>query len=175
MQNKYFGIFAILAVVLGLIGFAGCLVLYLVSNEGVNKISVTTNQIIFVSVLLLVVGTASVYYLEKNSRTKVQTITEKQIIICLKKVIDEEIQIKIDESVISRIEAKLGNIQIQQSAFESTLYEKLENIFFTKNSNMKFLQDMAASISNKDNAWTNEQIERFLKCMESIRTMMKKE
>lgn len=38
----------------------------------------------------------------------------------------------------------------------------------SNNSEMYFLQSLAASIGDKGSLWTNEQIDRFLQCMESI-------
>ena len=38
----------------------------------------------------------------------------------------------------------------------------------SNNSEMYFLQSLATSIGDKGSLWTNEQIDRFLQCMESI-------
>lgn len=38
----------------------------------------------------------------------------------------------------------------------------------SNNLEMYFLQSLAASIGDKGSLWTNEQIDRFLQCMESI-------
>lgn len=173
MQNKRFEWLSFGTWGLGLLGIIGCIILYLIKDESISNF-LSTNKFLLIFISLFVIGVIlSCYYMSYCE--KETTLTEKQIIDCIKKTIGEDTKIKIDESVVSRIEAKLEDIQKQHSTFETTLYEKLENAFFTKNSNMKFLQDMAASISNKDNAWTNEQIERFLKCMESINEMKTRE
>lgn len=173
MQNKKFGWLLFVTWGIGLLGIIGYIILYLIKDDGISNF-LSANKFLLIFVFLFITGVISSYGYIYSSKKDV-ILTKEEIIDCIQKLINEKAQIKIDESVMSRIEAKLEVIQKRQSAFESTLYEKLENVFFTKNSNMKFLQDMAASISNKDNAWTNEQIERFLKCMESICTMMKKE
>lgn len=173
MQNKRFEWLSFGTWGLGLLGIIGCIILYLIKDDNISNI-LSANKFLLIFISLFVIGVISsccyMRYCEKEA-----TLTEKQIIDYIKKAISEDTKIKIDESVVSRIEVKLEDIQKQHSAFETTLYEKLENAFFTKNSNIKFLQNMAASISDKNSAWTKEQIERFLKCMESINDMMKKE
>lgn len=173
MQNKRFGWFSFGTWGIDLLGLIGSLIFYSVKDDNIYKI-LCANKFLLIFLFLFVIGVISSYCYIYSSKKDV-ILTKEEIMDCITKTINEKTQIKIDESVVSRVEAKLEDIQKQHSVFETTLYEKLENVFFTKNSNMKFLQDMAASISNKDNAWTNEQIEIFLKCMESICTMMKKE
>lgn len=173
MHNKRFGWFSFGTWGIGQLGLIGCLIFYLVKDDNIYKI-LCANKFLLIFLFLFVIGVISSYCYIYNSKKDV-ILTKEEIMDCITKAINEKTQIKIDESVVSRVEAKLEDIRKQHSVFETTLYEKLENAFFTKNSNIKFLQNMAASISDKNSAWTKEQIEGFLKCMESICTMMKME
>lgn len=173
MQNKRFEWLSFCTWGLGLSGIIGCIILYLIKDDSFSNF-LSANKFLLIFISLFVIGVISSYCYIYSSKKDV-ILTKDEIMDCITKAINEKTQIKIDESVVSRIEVKMEDIQKQHSAFETTLYEKLENAFFTKNSNIKFLQNMAASISDKNSAWTKEQIERFLKCMESICTMMKKE
>lgn len=59
----------------------------------------------------------------------------------------------------TKTEEKLDDISKQIADIRSTT---------SNNSEMYFLQSLAASIGDKGSLWTNEQIDRFLQCMESI-------
>lgn len=128
-------------------------------------------------------------------------ISEEQLAIWIKKAIAENIQVKSDEILISKLEsveykfadrvkrvneeqthemesivkAHADALSEQLTGFEKSLHDDLEKVFFTKNSNLKFLQEMAHSIGKEASAWTKEQIERFLQCYEVTKEVMKKE
>ena len=59
----------------------------------------------------------------------------------------------------SKTEEKLDDISQQIADIRSTT---------SNNSEMYFLQNLAASIGDKGSLWTDKQIERFLQCMEFI-------
>lgn len=128
-------------------------------------------------------------------------ISEEQLAGWIKKAIAENIQVKSDEILISKLESveykfadrvkrvndeqtlKIESIEKahadalskQLTDFDKSLHDELEKVFFTKNSNLKFLQEMAHSIGKEASAWTNVQIERFLQCYEVTKEAMKKE
>lgn len=172
MQNKKFEWLSFATWVLGLLGLVVYIIFCLVEDDSIcNFLSGNKFLLIFISIFIIGVISSHCY---TYSCKKDTVLTKEEITDCVVKAINKRTQIKIDESVVSRIDARLEDIQKQQSTFETVLYEKLESAFFTKDSNLKFLQNMASSISDKDSAWTKEQIERFLKCMESINDMMEK-
>lgn len=172
MQNKKFEWLSFATWVLGLLGLVVYIIFCLVKDDNIYKF-LCANKFLLIFLFLFVIGVISSYCYIYSSKKDV-ILTKEEIMDCITKAINEKTQIKIDESVVSRIDARLEDIQKQQSTFETVLYEKLESAFFTKDSNLKFLQNMASSIRDKDCAWTKEQIERFLKCMESINDMMEK-
>lgn len=66
---------------------------------------------------------------------------------------------KAQEDEKSQIVSKLNEMSQKISDIGSTT---------SNNSKMYFLQSLAASIGDKGSLWTNEQIDRFLQCLESI-------
>ena len=69
----------------------------------------------------------------------------------------------------NQITEKMVECWIKEAVKES------EKVFFTKNSNLKFLQEMAHSIGKEASSWTTIQIERFLQCYEVTKEALKKE
>lgn len=149
MKNKLYEI--IIGVILGL-GICGAfchMILCLVENDNISKVSIVFNNIVFISVFLLIIGAILTYF----------------NVSCRKKE---------NDAVEEQIKKQLDDIKLQQDNLKTDLYRKLDETFSAKNYDLKFLQDIAASMSNKDSAWTEKQIDIFLRCMESINEMMEK-
>lgn len=127
-----------------------------------------------VIVCVLAVACLSLIYCCYSNHKKCERsnqITEKMVECWIKEAVKESLPIKIDDVVVSKIE----ELKNQCLNSDKALHDELEKVFFTKNSNLKFLQEMAHSIGKEASSWTTIQIERFLQCYEVTKEALKKE
>lgn len=94
-------------------------------------------------------------------------ITEEKIKSWVKESVTKTIDIKADESLASKLEAINRNI----ITLNESLHEELQDVLLTKNTNLKFIQEMARSIGMEGKAWDKEQVERFMICLNAITGM----
>ena len=123
--------------------------------------------------VLAVACLSLMYYCYSNHKKceRSNQITEKMVECWIKEAVKESLPIKIDDVVVSKIE----ELKNQCLNSDKALHDELEKVFFTKNSNLKFLQEMAHSIGKEASSWTTIQIERFLQCYEVTKEALKKE
>lgn len=193
MNNNSCVCIAIAMIVLAILGVSTYLLVTLDGNNGIIVCKVLIVVLMLICCILVCCGI--------SCHNKMSNISEEQLAVWIKKAIAENIQVKSDENIISKLEAveykfadrvkrvndeqthKMESIMKahadalskQLTDFDKSLHDDLEKVFFTKNSNLKFLQEMAHSIGKEASAWTNVQIERFLQCYEVTKEAMKKE
>lgn len=193
MNNNSCVCMAIAVVVLAILGVSTYLLVTLDGNNGIIVCKVLIVVLMLICSILVCCGI--------SCHNKMSNISEEQIAGWIKKAIAENIQVKSDEILISKLESveyKFANrvkalndeqthkiegivkthadeLSKQLADFDKSLHDELEKVFFTKNSNLKFLQEMAHSIGKEASAWTNVQIERFLQCYEVTKEALKKE
>lgn len=193
MNNNSCVCIAIAMIVLAILGVSTYLLVTLDGNNGIIACKVLIVVLMLICCILVCCGI--------SCHNKMSNISEEQLAGWIKKAIAENIQVKSDEILISKLEsveykfadrvkrvndeqtlkiesivkAHADALSKQLTDFDKSLHDKLEKVFFTKNSNLKFLQEMAHSIGKEASAWTNVQIERFLQCYEVTKEAMKKE
>lgn len=193
MNNNSCVCIAIAMIVLAILGVSTYLLVTLDGNHGIIACKVLIVVLMLICCILVCCGI--------SCHNKMSNISEEQLAGWIKKAIAENIQVKSDEILISKLESveykfadrvkrvndeqtlKIESIEKahadalskQLTDFDKSLHDELEKVFFTKNSNLKFLQEMAHSIGKEASAWTNVQIERFLQCYEVTKEAMKKE
>lgn len=193
MNNNSCVCIAIAVIVLAILGVSAYLLITLDGNNGIVVCKVLIGVLMLLCSILLCCGI--------SCHNKMANITEEQISGWIKKAIAKNIQVKSDENIISKLEnlehkvadrvKKINEeqtIQIENvvkphttalskqiETFDNSLHQDLQKVFFTKNSNLKFLQELAHSISREGSSWTPTQIERFLQCYEVTKEALIKE
>lgn len=105
-----------------------------------------------------------VSYHDKTEETTDDAITKEKIKSWVKESVNETVQINADEYFTSQ----LGAINRQICKMDKNLHKDLEEVFITKNSKLIFLQELAHSIGKEGKAWDEEQVARFMVCLNKI-------
>lgn len=100
----------------------------------------------------------------KISKITDEAITEEKIKRWVKESVNESIEIKAD----GILDSQLGTINQNITKLNESLHEDLQDVFLTKNTKLKFLQEMAHSIGKEGKAWEKAQVERFMTCLDTI-------
>lgn len=100
-----------------------------------------------------------------------EAITEEKIKSWVKESVTETIQIEADKELSSQLEAINRNI----TKLNESLHEDLQDVLLTKNTNLRFLQEMAHSIGIEGKAWETKQVENFMTCLNAITETLKKD
>lgn len=180
-------------IVLAILGVSTYLLVTLDGNNGIIVCKVLIVVLMLICCILVCCGI--------SCHNKMSNISEEQLVGWIKKAIAENIQVKSDETIISKLEAveykfadrvkrvndeqthKMESIMKahadalskQLTDFDKSLHDDLEKVFFTKNSNLKFLQEMAHSIGKDGSAWKDDQIKKFMTTLVSIEDTLTKE
>lgn len=180
-------------VVLAILGVSTYLLVTLDGNNGIIVCKVLIGVLMLICSILVCCGI--------SCHNKMANISEEQIAGWIKKAIAENIQVKSDEILISKLEsveckfadrvktlndeqthkiegimkAHTEKLSKQLTDFNKSLNNELEKVFFTKNSNLKFLQEMAHSIGKDGSAWKEDQIKKFMTTLISIENTLTKE
>lgn len=101
----------------------------------------------------------------KNSTD--EAITKEDIRSWIKESVTETIQIEADKGLTSQ----LGAINQQIAKLDESLHKDLQDVLLTKNTNLKFIQEMAHSIGKDGNAWKEEHVKNFMICLNAITSM----
>lgn len=193
MNNNSCVCIAIAMIVLAILGVSTYLLVTLDGNNGIIVCKVLIVVLMLICCILVCCGI--------SCHNKMSNISEEQLVGWIKKAIAENIQVKSDETIISKLEAveykfadrvkrvndeqthKMESIMKahadalskQLTDFDKSLHDDLEKVFFTKNSNLKFLQEMAHSIGKDGSAWKEDQIKKFMTTLISIEDTLTKE
>lgn len=193
MNNNSCICIAIAMIVLAILGVSTYLLVTLDGNNGIIVCKVLIVVLMLICCILVCCGI--------SCHNKMSNISEEQLMGWIKKAIAENIQVKSDETIISKLEAveykfadrvkrvndeqthKMESIMKahadalskQLTDFDKSLHDDLEKVFFTKNSNLKFLQEMAHSIGKDGSAWKDDQIKKFMTTLVSIEDTLTKE
>lgn len=193
MNNNSCVCIAIAMIVLAILGVSTYLLVTLDGNNGIIVCKVLIVVLMLICCILVCCGI--------SCHNKMSNISEEQLVGWIKKAIAENIQVKSDETIISKLEAveykfadrikrvndeqthKMESIMKahadalskQLTDFDKSLHDDLEKVFFTKNSNLKFLQEMAHSIGKDGSAWKDDQIKKFMTTLVSIEDTLTKE
>lgn len=193
MNNNSCICIAIAMIVLAILGVSTYLLVTLDGNNGIIVCKVLIVVLMLICCILVCCGI--------SCHNKMSNISEEQLVGWIKKAIAENIQVKSDETIISKLEAveykfadrvkrvndeqthKMESIMKahadalskQLTDFDKSLHDDLEKVFFTKNSNLKFLQEMAHSIGKDGSAWKDDQIKKFMTTLVSIEDTLTKE
>lgn len=180
-------------IVLAILGVSTYLLVTLDGNNGIIACKVLIVMLMLICSILVCCGI--------SCHNKMSNISEEQIAGWIRKAIAENIQVKSDEILISKLESveykfadrvKAINddqtreierivkthadaLSKQLADFDKSLHDELEKVFFTKNSNLKFLQEMAHSIGKDGSAWKEDQIKKFMTTLISIEDTLTKE
>lgn len=193
MNNNSCVCIAIAMIVLAILGVSTYLLVTLDGNNGIIVCKALIVVLMLICCILVCCGI--------SCHNKMSNISEEQLVGWIKKAIAENIQVKSDETIISKLEAveyrfadlvkrvndeqthKMESIMKahadalskQLTDFDKSLHDDLEKVFFTKNSNLKFLQEMAHSIGKDGSAWKDDQIKKFMTTLVSIEDTLTKE
>lgn len=193
MNNNSCVCIAIAVVVLAILGVSTYLLVTLDGNNGIIVCKVLIVVLMLICSILVCCGI--------SCHNKMSNISEEQIAGWIKKAIAENIQVKSDEILISKLESveykfadrvkSINDAQTREierivkthadalskqlADFDKKLHDELEKVFFTKNSNLKFLQEMAHSIGKDGSAWKEDQIKKFMTTLISIEDTLTKE
>lgn len=107
----------------------------------------------------------------KISKITDEAITEEKIKRWVKESVNESTEIKAD----SILDSQLGTINQNISKLNESLHEDLQDVLLTKNTKLKFLQEMAHSIGKDGSAWQDGQVKRFMLCLDAITKTSDKE
>lgn len=193
MNNNSCVCIAIAMIVLAILGVSTYLLVTLDGNNGIIVCKVLIVMLMLICSILVCCGI--------SCHNKMSNISEEQLAGWIKKAIAENIQVKSDETIISKLEAveykfadRVKRVNDEQTHkmesimkahadalskkltdFDKSLHDDLEKVFFTKNSNLKFLQEMAHSIGKDGSAWKDDQIKKFMTTLVSIEDTLTKE
>lgn len=193
MNNNSCVCIAIAMIVLAILGVSTYLLVTLDGNNGIIVCKVLIVVLMLVCCILVCCGI--------SCHNKMSNISEEQLAGWIKKAIAENIQVKSDETIITKLEsveykfadrvmrvngeqthkmesimkAHADALSKQLTDFDKSLHDDLEKVFFTKNSNLKFLQEMAHSIGKDGSAWKDDQIKKFMTTLVSIEDTLTKE
>lgn len=167
MNNNSCVCIAIAMIVLAILGVSTYLLVTLDGNNGIIVCKVLIVVLMLICCILVCCGI--------SCHNKMSNISEEQLAVWIKKAIAENIQVKSDENIISKLEAveykfadrvkrvndeqthKMESIMKahadalskQLTDFDKSLHDDLEKVFFTKNSNLKFLQEWHILLERK--------------------------
>lgn len=193
MNNNSCVCIAIAMIVLAILGVSTYLLVTLDGNNGIIACKVLIVMLMLICSILVCCCI--------SGHNKMSNISEEQLAGWIKKAIAENIQVKSDEILISKLEsveykfadrvkrvndeqthkmeslmkAYTDALSKQLTDLDKSLHDDLEKVFFTKNSNLKFLQEMAHSIGKDGSAWKEDQIKKFMTTLVSIEDTLTKE
>ena len=121
--------------------------------------------ILIITCSFLVGCSVSCYNQIKNSTD--EAITKEDIRSWIKESVTETIQIEADKGLTSQ----LGAINQQIAKLDESLNKDLQDVLLTKNTNLKFIQEMAHSIGKDGSAWKEEHVKNFMICLNAITSM----
>lgn len=127
--------------------------------------------ILLLFVICTVLACCGISCHKKISKITDEAITEEKIKRCVKESVNESIEIKAD----GFLDSQLGTINQNITKLNESLHEDLQDVLLTKNTNLRFLQEMAHSIGKEGKAWEKEQVERFMVCLNAITKIVNKE
>lgn len=121
--------------------------------------------LLIITCSFLVGCSVSCYNQIKNSTD--EAITKEDIRSWIKESVTETIQIEADKGLTSQ----LGAINQQIAKLDESLNKDLQDVLLTKNTNLKFIQEMAHSIGKDGSAWKEEHVKNFMICLNAITSM----
>lgn len=121
--------------------------------------------LLIITCSFLVGCSVSCYNQIKNSTD--EAITKEDIRSWIKESVTETIQIEADKGLTSQ----LGAINQQIAKLDESLHKDLQDVLLTKNTNLKFIQEMAHSIGKDGSAWKEEHVKNFMICLNAITGM----
>lgn len=121
--------------------------------------------LLIITCSFLVGCSVSCYNQIKNSTNEV--ITKEDIRSWIKESVTKTIQIEADKDLTSQ----LGAINQQIAKLDESLHKDLQDVLLTKNTNLKFIQEMAHSIGKDGSAWKEEHVKNFMICLNAIAGM----
>ncbi len=157
----------IVILILALGGISFCL---FVLNDNVSTI-VCKILVIILLVICSILICCGISCHNKINKITDEAITEEKIKSWVKESVTETIQIEADKALSSQLEAINRNI----TKLNESLHEDLQDVLLTKNTNLRFLQEMAHSIGMAGKAWETKQVENFMACLNAITETLNKE
>lgn len=121
--------------------------------------------LLIITCSFLVGCSVSCYNQIKNSTD--EAISKEDIRSWIKESVTETIQIEADKDLASQ----LGAINQQIAKLDESLHNDLQDVLLTKNTNLKFIQEMAHSIGKDGSAWKEEHVKNFMICLNAITGM----
>lgn len=85
--------------------------------------------------------------------------------------INNNIRIKIDDCTVSFMNRQLNQ---NVSELQSKITKKIDNVHLVQTTYLSFLGKLAEEIGKPGSVWKAEDIEKFMKCMESVTESLKK-
>ena len=102
---------------------------------------------------------------------KETAVTKEKMDQWVRDAINNNIRIKIDDCTVSFMNRQLNQ---NVSELQSKITKKIDNVHLVQTSYLSFLGKLAEGIGKPGSAWKAEDIEKFMKCMESVTESLKK-
>lgn len=102
---------------------------------------------------------------------KETAVTKEKMDQWVRDAINNNIRIKIDDCTVSFMNRQLNQ---NVSELQSKITKKIDNVHLVQTSYLSFLEKLAEEIGKPGSAWKAEDIEKFMKCMESVTESLKK-
>lgn len=137
---------------------------YLIGNGANCWVGIGTITIAVLSILLII----SLLCCPCNEEPDV---TKEKMDQWVRDAINNNIRIKIDDCTVSFMNRQLNQ---NVSELQSKITKKIDNVHLVQTSYLSFLGNLAEEIGKQGSAWKAEDIEKFMKCMESVTESLKK-
>lgn len=98
-------------------------------------------------------------------------VTKERMNQWVRDAINNNIRIKIDDTTVSFMNNQLNH---NVSELQNKITKKIDNVHLVQTSYLSFLEKLAGEIGQQESAWKTEDIEKFMKCMESVTESLKK-
>lgn len=173
MKQSYFkSVVATMLLIIVVIAIA--LAVYLAKNN-VESLAIAGAIIIAVLafILVLIVICCCGHNAEDTTPMPVSpAITEDKINLWIQNSISRYIPMRVDECAVSSLK-----IHIEQnfSNMRKSMNKKIEMVNLVILPYLKFLEEMAKEIGKSEKGWTEENVKKFIDCMERITEKLEKE
>lgn len=98
-------------------------------------------------------------------------VTKERMNQWVRDAINNNIRIKIDDCTVSFMNRQLNQ---NVSELQSKITKKIDNVHLVQTTYLSFWGKLAEEIGKPGSAWKAEDIEKFMKCMESVTESLKK-
>lgn len=98
-------------------------------------------------------------------------VTKEKMDQWIRESISNNIHRRLDDSSFTCLNNRLDN---DISELQKKITKKIDNVHLVQTSYLSFLGNLAEEIGKQGSAWKTEDIEKFMKCMESVTESLKK-